>query len=194
MPQDISEESSKSGLQGKDSFNWRESPAHLMFLGQFLEPRKIYEGFDFGKLRWTYGRLQSKHYEWERMLGEHPVEAIKRFVHEDMLFIESLKYTLAREFTVYELKEMLHERGLSTSGTEAVLAKRLVDADYDGMQRSIDFVVVQCTEQGESVVRANEKKYLDIVKKEMTTWALVAVGTLACIIIIALCVFFQFVS
>ena len=58
-------------LRALFGFNWRESPAHLLFLSKFIRPCTV---DDF-----------SKSDAWKVVLRESPRKAVQRFLKEGML-------------------------------------------------------------------------------------------------------------
>jgi hypothetical protein len=124
-------------------FDWKWSPAHLLFLSKFCRPRAI---DDF-----------SQSDTWEAVLKEAPKKAVKRFVDEGLLEQASLSGLLDYKYKVSDLKSMLKQRGLPVSGRKVELIERLVEADPDGMQKAVrGLSVLQCTERG----RASAEEYL----------------------------------
>lgn len=127
----------------------RKSPAYLLLLSKFLEPRTA-EDF-------------SKSDNWKEVLKESPQQAIKRFIDDGMLIQADLGGHLAYRFKVNELKNMLKQRGLPVSGRKEDLIARLVQADTEGMKKAAaGLSVIHCTEQG----RAVAKQYLNGEKEK----------------------------
>jgi hypothetical protein len=129
-------------------FDWRESPAHLLFLSKFLNPRAM---DDF---------TQSD--TWKVALKEAPKEAMRRFLDEGLLEQASLNGLLSYKYKVSELKSMLKQQGLPVSGRKAELIERLVQADPEGMRKAArGLSVLQCTEKGRTIAEehlAQEKE------------------------------------
>lgn len=131
--------------------DWRKSPAHLLLLGKFLEPRTA-EDF-------------SKSDKWNDVLKESPQQAIKRFIDDGMLTRADLSGHLTYKFKVNELKDMLKQRGLPVSGRKEDLIARLVQADTEGMKKAVaGLSVIHCTEQGRTIVG----QYLNGEKEKRT--------------------------
>jgi hypothetical protein len=119
-------------------FDWRKSPAHLLLLAKFLDPQ-------------TPERF-AKSDDWVRVLGEDPRRAIKRLVDEGLLEPVALPELLARQYKVSELKKMLQQRGLVTSGRKEDLIARLIEADPKGMKKAVAGVtLLKCSSQGQRV-------------------------------------------
>jgi hypothetical protein len=130
-------------------FDWRRSPAHLLFLSRFRNPRPL---DDF-----------SKSDTWKAVLGEAPGKAIERFLDEGLLEQASLEGLLDYKHKVSELKSMLEQRGLPVSGRKAELIERLIRADPEGMRKTTRGLnVLRCTEQGQMIA----EEYLAQEKKE----------------------------
>ena len=104
--------------------DWSKSDAHLLLLSNFLRgPSKPDYFFE-------------KDY-WQAALGESPRQAIQRFLGEGMLVQADLAVQLTYKFKVIELKAMLKKRSLHVSGHKDDLARRLVEADPDGMKGAL---------------------------------------------------------
>lgn len=135
-------------LRALFSFNWRESPAHLLFLSKFLRPRTV---DDF-----------SKSDAWKAALKESPSKAVQRFLKEGMLEYADLAGLLEYGYRVSDLKSMLKERGLPVSGRKRDLIERLIQSEPDGMKRSTRGLrVLQCSQQGRAIAEqylASEKE------------------------------------
>ena len=120
-------------------FKWQKSPAHLILLSKFLKPHTIE---DYKKTVMP----------WRQLLGEHPKKAIKRFFKEGMLNRAGLSNSLARKYTVPDLKKMLKERNLPISGNKSKLILRLIESDPNGMKAYVSGLkVLICSEQGRKI-------------------------------------------
>jgi len=138
-------------LRSTMGFDWRRSPAHLLLLSKFRNPRPL---DDF-----------SKSDTWELVLGEAPGKAVERFVDEGLLEQASLEGLLDYKYKISELKSMLERRGLPVSGRKAELIERLSRADPEGMTKTTRGLnVLRCTEQGQMIA----EEYLAQEKKERT--------------------------
>jgi len=142
-------------------FDWKKSPAHLLFLSKFCRPRAI-DDFSQSDI-------------WEAVLNEAPKKAVKRFMSEGLLEQASLSGVLDYKYKVSELKPMLKQRGLPVSGRKAELIERLVESDPDGMRKVVRGLnVLQCTQQGRAIAEeylAQEKEKRARVE-EQTLYAL----------------------
>lgn len=119
--------------------NWRTSPAHLLFLSKFIQPRSA-DDFD-------------RDGGWQEVLKEPPQQAVKRLLEDAALTHSDLGGHLAFKFKVGELKEMLKQRGLSTSGKKDDLIQRLAQSDPEGMKKAVaGLMVLQCTQLGRAAV------------------------------------------
>jgi len=129
-------------------FDWRKSPAHLLFLSKFRRPRAM---GDF-----TQSDI------WKAVLKETPNKAMRRFQDEGLLEQASLNGLLDYKYKVSELKPMLKQRGLPISGRKAELIERLVQADPEGIKKATrGLSVLQCTEKGWAIAEeylAQEKE------------------------------------
>lgn len=127
-----------------DNLEWKKSPAHFNLLLAFEKPRDIKQVLDW---------------DWPRQtLGEKTEVAIERFLQERMLVPASIKEALNRLFQVAQLKKLLSERGLSTSGSKSELIERLITLDGQGMTKIVGNSVVKCSEAALSlIVQRNQK-------------------------------------
>jgi hypothetical protein len=82
--------------------DWHTSPAHLLFLSKFVEPRKP-EDF--------VTRI-----EWKEVLHDDPYKTISMWIDENMLMEGDLGCRLGYKYKVIELKDFLKQRGLAVSG------------------------------------------------------------------------------
>jgi len=139
-------------LRALFGFNWRESPAHLLFLSKFLRPRTV---DDF-----------SKSGAWKAVLRESPQKAVQRFLKEGMLEHADLAGLLDYEYKVSDLKSMLKEHGLPVSGRKKDFIERLIQSDPEGMKKATHGLrVLQCSQQG----RAIAEQYLAREKEKRTS-------------------------
>lgn len=99
--------------------SWRNSRAHLLLLSKF-------RGGD------SPARYEGKE-NWETVLKEKPVEAIRRFLKEGMLEPADLAEYVDYKFKATQLKAMLKERGMKVSGRKAELIRRLIEDDRGRM-------------------------------------------------------------
>ena len=112
--------------------NWQESPAHYNLLRTFEKPRDIKQ-----VLEWQWPRDE---------LREKPEIAIERFIREGMLVPASLGEGLNKLFQVAQLKKLLAERSLPTSGNKADLIERLIAHDGTGMAEIVGNTIVKCSD------------------------------------------------
>jgi hypothetical protein len=124
--------------------NWRDSEPHLLLLSKFFD-----------------GESPSKYVnseDWESVLGETPIKAIRRLHDESMLQSASLPRLLNYKFTVAELKRMLKENGQKISGNKAQLIQRLIENSSLNLRDIVKTTTVyECTSQGTAIAQ----KYLD---------------------------------
>lgn len=119
-------------LRKKD---WKDSPAHLLLLSNFLR----------GSSPADYRDAEY----WETVLKEKPAKAIDRFIKEGMLKLASLSDHLEHKFKAAELKAMLKSKALKTSGRKEELIYRLIENDRQGMEdaaRGLD--IYRATSEG----------------------------------------------
>jgi hypothetical protein len=128
--------------------NWRNSPAHLLFLSRFVEPRRP-EDF-------------VTRVEWKEVLQEDPYKTLSKFIDENMLMEGDLGCRLSYKYRVIELKDFLKQRGLAVSGKKNELISRLITADKIGMENFVsDLLVILCTDEGRKIAEdylQNEKE------------------------------------
>lgn len=125
-------------------FDWKKSPAHLLFLSKFREPRNIED-------------ISRQDY-WQDVLDEKPLEAVNRFIKDGMIKEGDLYSCMDYKFKVSELKIMLKAQDLKQSGRKAELIARLVDDDPEGMKRAVSGLkIYNCTSVGLEIV----EKYLE---------------------------------
>ncbi|MEW6672626.1 MAG: SAP domain-containing protein [Thermodesulfobacteriota bacterium] len=121
------------GLFRKRDIN--SSPAHLLLLSKFLNgnnPNYFAEA--------SY---------WETPLKEKPMKAIKWFIKDEMLEPAQLVDLINHKFKVTELKTMLKDRGLKSSGRKEEMVERLIEHDRDGLTRATkDVNLFKCTAFG----------------------------------------------
>ncbi|MHB8502098.1 MAG: SAP domain-containing protein [Candidatus Acidiferrales bacterium] len=112
--------------------------AHLMLLGKYSRGRQL-----------EMGGHAYPDQQWKGALGESLQDATKRFAESGLLEECPLSYRVMSKFNQIVLKQMLRQRGLKVSGRKDELAKRLVEADRDGMfEATSEFVMMQCTDKG----------------------------------------------
>jgi hypothetical protein len=120
--------------------NWQGSPAHMLFLSKFLS-RKTIDYYDMRE-------------EWKAALGEHPQEAIKRYLDDDMIKYSDLHDLLDYKYKVPELKVMCKERDLPVSGRKGDLINRVIQANPEAAQNAVrGLKVLQCNEKGSVVAK-----------------------------------------
>ena len=119
---------------------WLTSPAHLYFLSEFLKPRVLDD------------YRQSEY--WQGVLRESPERTIKQMMADGMLITGDLSECLDYALKIPELKTLLKERDLPTTGRKSDLIARLVSADPKGMQRATKGLsLLKCSVEGQA--RAN---------------------------------------
>lgn len=136
-------------------FSWKSSPAHFDLLLAFDKPREIKQVLD-----WAWPR---------QTLQEKTEVAIDRFIQEGMLIPASIEEGLNRLFQVTQLKKLLNERSLSTSGNKGELIERLVANDKQGMIKIVGDKVFKCSDAALNLIaERNQKieKETDLAKQQ----------------------------
>ncbi len=139
-------------------FDWKKSEAHLLLLSRFVRPQCP---DDFAKLR-----------HWDRVLGESPEQAVKRFVDEGVLAASSLDVLLSYKYKTNELRDMLKQRSLPSSGRKDEMIHRLIEADPNGMEKTVkELKFLECTQQGRGIalqyLRTEGEKHTKIEQQVM---------------------------
>jgi hypothetical protein len=137
--------------------DWHTSPAHLLFLSKFIEPRKP-EDF-------------VTRAEWKEVLQEDPYKTISMFINENMLMEGDLTCCLSYKYKVIELKDLLKQRGLAVSGKKGELINRLITTDKLGMENLVsDLLVLLCTDEGRKIAEEylNNEKEKRILAEQQT--------------------------
>ncbi len=139
-------------MQQSFSSDWKNSSAHFNLLLAFEKPRDIKQVLDW---------------DWPRQTLEEKTEvAIERFLREGMLVPASIEEALNRLFQVAQLKKLLSERGLSTSGSKGELIEQLIAYDREGMVKITGNSVVKCSETALNLIEKRRQKI-----EEDTSWA-----------------------
>ncbi len=116
------------------------SPAHLELLSRFIYARPIAE---IGDAEF-----------WKSVLGERLEKAIGKMQNEGLLEGASVSGAMDFRYKVPDLKEMLRQHDLPTSGRKADLIARLVTADPIGMEKATQGTnAVQCSQRGGEAAR-----------------------------------------
>jgi hypothetical protein len=133
-------------LFGKD---WRKSPAHLLLLSHFLDPREDYKAGDLGGHSWV---------EWSAALRESPRTALQRCANDEALERVSLEAHLGYKYSLDALRRMVKQYGLPVVESKEELIAHLVQADPKGMNEIVSGLTLrQCSRVGHELV----KRYLD---------------------------------
>jgi tetratricopeptide (TPR) repeat protein len=130
----IKEEDVMSQVSGS---GWRTSPAHLFFLANLLEPKRVDD--------------LPRCLDWERLLGSSPTEAVQELLDLGALELEGTGKPLAErmtQFHVTTLKEMLRARDSSLTGNKEELIARLIELDPQAMEEALGEVSAYCCSQG----------------------------------------------
>lgn len=120
--------------------DWRKSRGHLLFLKEFQKPQNIDD-----LPAWI---------DWKLILGEEPQTAIQRFLDSGALVSASLSECVNCKFKVPELKDMLRNHGLTSSGrNKQDLIRLLIQTNPEDMKQAImDLTLLKCSEQGEKII------------------------------------------
>jgi hypothetical protein len=118
--------------------NWASSQPHLALLQRFLSARDAEDGApDY----------------WEPMFGMRPRHVIDGMIALGLLEPVPLLEKIEICYTGAELKKILSSRGLKVSGKKAEQARRLVEADPEGMEKLlVHRKVVRCAPAASEVV------------------------------------------
>jgi len=107
---------------------------------------------------------------WPRQtLGEKVEVAIERFIQEGMLIPATVEEGLNRLFQVAQLKKLLSERSLSTSGSKGELIERLIAHDKQGMIKIIGNNVFKCSNAALNLIAERKQKIekeTDVAKRQ----------------------------
>jgi hypothetical protein len=123
---------------------WQRQAAYALLLNSFRQPK-----------RWTE---VATNVPWQQILGRSPEEALQLFL--DFGFLEYPDRDLParaklRRLSMAELRGLLKERNLRSSGRKSTLIARLLENDPQGMEEvTRDLNPLQCTEAGRSIVDA----------------------------------------
>lgn len=118
------------------------SEPHLLLLSRYCFPQNWRTGSGYG---------------WDKVLGEPPEAAIRRFLSEGLL-VPSPPRSKLETFSVKDLKVFLKERQLPVSGNKEVLIDRLVQASDSTLAAKLEqFDIVECSPQARDLT----SKYLD---------------------------------
>lgn len=128
-------------LQKKD---WRNSPAHLLLLSKFRDCN-------------APDRYRDDE-SWEVALKENPINAIERFLREEVLEPAGLRELVDYKFKASDLKLMAKRRNLKVSGRKEEVIRRLIENDEHAMRDATNgLVMYRCTTEGLQIA----ERYLD---------------------------------
>jgi len=114
--------------------------AQLFLLSKFKQPRSVKEFENSG--------------DWNAVLGEPPLQVIRRLVDSALLVQGDHAQVLSAKFTASQLKEMLKDRGIFAAGRKQDIAVRLVEVDPQSIIKyAAGETVFQCSEQGRLLVQ-----------------------------------------
>lgn len=113
--------------------DWQASRAHLLLLSKFL----------------FYASSDSFPDYWNDVLGESPARAIKRFADEGYIEPCPLEAKVEMKFKAADLKDLLKQSGLKSSGRKVNLVARLIEYDRSSLEKMTgDIIRFQCTAIG----------------------------------------------
>jgi hypothetical protein len=119
--------------------NWRNSPAHLLLLAEFVQPR---DPDDVCRMK-----------KWQAVFGDDLRQTIRLFGQERLIIRCSLEEHLNYAFGTPALQVMLKERHLPVSGNRSEMIGRLIFSDREGMKQAVAKVfVLRCSEQSRAIV------------------------------------------
>lgn len=120
------------------SSRWPQSPAHMVFLSEFLHPRPRHD--------------LSPLIDWKWHLGQDPQDVLAHFLDEGLLIYVDQDQDLAQRmqrFTAAQLRDMARDRELSSRGRKDELSAALIEADRAAMEQALaDIAPLVCTELG----------------------------------------------
>lgn len=121
----------------------RLEPSELFYLATFLHPRKV-DVFPI-----------MERTDWHACLGRSPEETANLFRDNKLIERASPVLHLEKRFRKAELEKLLLDRKLSSEGTKAEMALRLLRADDSGVLNLLgDFELLECTEEGSALATA----------------------------------------
>jgi formylglycine-generating enzyme required for sulfatase activity len=128
--------------QQSSRVNWRQSPAHLLFLSTFLKPRRLEQN--------------PVDVDWRLNLGEPPDQVLTRLVRDGALRHLTMHEQLEFGLTVKQLQALLRERGLPVAGNKSELTSRLIQADWVAAgQAALEIAdVFQCSDYGRQLAES----------------------------------------
>jgi hypothetical protein len=119
--------------------NWKNSPAHLLLLAEFLQPR---DPEDVCRVK-----------KWQTVFGENLRQTIRFFGQERLVIRCSLEEHLNYAFGTPALQALLKERRLPVAGSRSEMIGRLVFNDREGMKQAVAKVfVLRCSEQSRAII------------------------------------------
>ena len=136
-----------------NSFDWKQSKAHLLLLSKFVRGQEIHYFVKWGN--------------WANVLNEPPEEAIKRFIAEGMLINADLDTLISYKYKVTDLKDLLKQRGLAVSGTKDELVRHLIQADREGTIKAVSgMTLLTCSQAGreisEQYIASEKEKHIKV--------------------------------
>ena len=126
------------------------SKATLFLLSRFLKPRST------DNFLWSEG--------WKKALGAPPENIIKRLVDDEYLQKSDVYGKMECRFTANELKSLLTQKQLPTTGKKGALIQRLIDNDPNVMARAVEKLdILFCSDKGKQAAedylnRAGEER------------------------------------
>jgi hypothetical protein len=103
---------------------------------------------------------------WRQVLKEEINTAINRFLVEGVLIQADLGTKLNCKLNTNELKKMLKERSLSSSGKKGDMIQRLINNDPEGMSKAIEeLTVLKCSDRGINIVNQYLANEADLKQK-----------------------------
>lgn len=116
-------------------FDWQKSKSHWLMFSRFIRPQSP-DDFTLSDA-------------WKSVLGEPPQDAIKRFIKEGLIVPADLGALISYRYKVSELKDLLRQYGLPTSGRKDEMIQRLVVAAPDIMKKATSGLIVYiCSAHG----------------------------------------------
>ena len=120
------------------------SKTDIFFLMTFFKPRRVED----------LPVMSSA--EWSQILGEDPLTVTQRFEKAGWVIPASIADHLDYKFNIEELRSLLKQQSLPTSGTKTELILRLISADYESASNAVsDIRLLQCSDKGRKLIEEN---------------------------------------
>lgn len=127
------------------------TPARLLFMLAFLEPRSI------ESLPEPPGK------SWRELLNETPSEVLSFFKEKGLIVRSSLFQHLNHKFTVTQIKPYLEKEGLLATGNKQDLIGKWIDKCGDSLWELVgELEILKCSEKGEWLLKRINSANLEV--------------------------------